>query len=531
MKQHHRLIVLVLFALSCGLVSCGGDDGTQTVTDVPQNDGTSTTEILETTNVDLPVFDAIDFKMEEAIDYVAQPGEFGYPCTENGECNSGYCVATPEGAQCSRECFEDCPGGWICVQAGSGPDIMYVCMPRYLNLCNPCLTNDDCAVQGEGSAFLDLCLNDDDSGKFCGADCSGDPESCPDGYECATITVPGGTFQQCRPTSGVCQCSNYAIQKELATECYLENDEGKCTGTRVCTAAGLTNCDADEPAVERCDDVDNDCDGVLDEGCDDDDDGFCDMAMVTIGQPAVCGNGGGDCNDGDSMVYPNANELCDKKDNDCDGVKDNGLCDDSDACTDDLCDPEEGCSHAFNEAECNDGDECTANDRCFQGTCSGSPKDCDDGNPCTDNLCNPLQPGGCYWPNNSSACNDDGNPCTIDVCGNGTCQHNLASGIPCNDGNPCTDGDTCQSGQCVQGPPKNCDDTDQCTADSCSPISGCVNQPLLGEPCVNEFLICEFAGYCGTNGCVPQPSCQCPNCTLCICCEIFQLCLDNLAGS
>ena len=111
------------------------------------------------------------------------------------------------------------------------------------------------------------------------------------------------------------------------------------------------------------------------------------------------------------------------------------------------------------------------------------------------------------------------------VCGAGACQCNLRpveDGTPCVvDPEACTEGDTCQSGQCVQGGPKNCDDGEQCTADSCDPAQGCVNSPMSGTPCVFEFLFCEQPGTCGTNGCVPNSmsGCTCAQpCTICLCC-------------
>lgn len=59
---------------------------------------------------------------------------------------------------------------------------------------------------------------------------------------------------------------------------------------------------------EVCDGKDNDGDGEIDEGFDQDEDGI-----------TTCE---GDCDDSDPLVYPGATEFCDGKDTDCDGVGD-----------------------------------------------------------------------------------------------------------------------------------------------------------------------------------------------------------------
>jgi|GEM_PF-1040585 len=84
---------------------------------------------------------------------------------------------------------------------------------------------------------------------------------------------------------------------------------GDCNDTNALVATGAT---------ERCDDVDNDCDLSVDEGCDDDDDGYCDATMVVVGKPAICPNVGKDCVDLVAAIHPGAAEVCDGVDNDCD---------------------------------------------------------------------------------------------------------------------------------------------------------------------------------------------------------------------
>jgi len=512
---------------------CGSGGSVNANPDLPAQD------LVDTAKADAPAevteeiapFDLGEIKVLDLAEIEPEPGEFGSLCTENTDCFSSFCVPTPTGNRCTKVCLDDCPAGWTCVKAASDPDVIYICVPRFANLCNPCDTNQQCTIEGTESANLDLCLSSGAGGSFCGVDCSADSTACPADYECKEITTPGGTFQQCMPVSGTCTCTPLAVQKESKTTCSIENEFGVCKGERVCRMEGLTDCDAATPAAERCDDVDNDCDGYTDEGCDDDKDGFCDKSMVTIGTPAVCGNGGGDCNDADDSVFPDKTEICDQKDNNCNGEIDEGLCDDGDPCTDNICDPAtSNCSFPYNEAPCSDSNECTVNDKCNNGTCAGAQKDCNDGNPCTDDLCNPLAQGGCYWPPNSNPCTDDGNPCTQDICENGTCQHKPATGIPCNDQNPCTDGDLCTSGQCIPGPPKVCKDDNECTKDECDPEQGCTFKVMQGMSCVYDVFdlgICKIPGTCGSSGCVPQANCNTctPPCSLCVCCAGMSLCL------
>ena len=97
-----------------------------------------------------------------------------------------------------------------------------------------------------------------------------------------------------------------------------------------------TDCDDNEAdvypgAIEYCDSVDNDCDTEVDEDdaadvitwySDSDEDGFgqSDVTIITCYKPDDFVDLGGDCDDGDSSVYPGAPEYCDGIDHDCDDL-------------------------------------------------------------------------------------------------------------------------------------------------------------------------------------------------------------------
>ncbi len=82
-----------------------------------------------------------------------------------------------------------------------------------------------------------------------------------------------------------------------------------------------------------------------------------------------------DCNDQNAAIHPDAVETCNNLDDNCDGVVDNGgasLCDDGNACTTDACAGVNGCTHAPTTGPCDDGNPCTIGDSCIDGYCAGA---------------------------------------------------------------------------------------------------------------------------------------------------------------
>jgi hypothetical protein len=500
----------------------------------------------------IPKLDVVDLQVADVLDIadtqplLCDPGEgcFLDKCSDNKVCQSGWCVQHLGEGVCSQACQEECPPGWTCSQvAGTDPDVVYICVSSYANLCRPCTINSDCSSIGGAN---DACIDYGHDGNFCGGLC-GDDESCPWGFSCKEVlTVEGSSLQQCVNDTGECPCTGSSVALGLTTPCATDNDVGSCPGKRTCTVEGLSTCDAPEPAVEECDGMDSDCDDEVDE------------------PDLVEGN------------YVN-------------------LCDDDNGCTEDKCMGEEGCvNEILDSGPCEDGDPCTVADHCLAGTCLGDPVECDDEDSCTDNVC--TETGGCEYPPATGPC-DDGNPCTLaDQCSEGECGGTPVNcdclkdadcgekedgnqcngtlvcdtgalpfkcivdletivacsdpdeedafclqsscdqgtgecsftpnheGFLCDNIDACTFNTKCVEGVCAGGSTVNCNDGNPCTDDSCDGAVGCVNAPNEapcsdGDACTTEdgcldgecaggpAPACDDDNVCTTDTCAPGVGC------------------------
>ena len=161
------------------------------------------------------------------------------------------------------------------------------------------------------------------------------PGFCEDGAEsdCTTTCETSG-LQICQADGSWGECVAVEVCDNVDNNCDDVVDEGlvqECfcgtvPGEQTCVAGEFGACSAGEPgSAEICDGLDNDCDSLVDEECDKDHDGFCDEGIEFSGNPDVCPKGAGDCNDNEKNINPDVAEKCNSKDDNCDGNIDEDL--------------------------------------------------------------------------------------------------------------------------------------------------------------------------------------------------------------
>ena len=260
------------------------------------------------------------------------PGAPGWPCAGPGECLSALCLPWPgiEGGTagvCAGPCDGVCPQGLWCLPLGGPEDL--VCQPMPVGLCAPCRQDADCPAPGAA------CL-EGVGGRFCGAPCgAGTP--CPGGFTCQTVPredLPAVLRSQCVPDAGGCRCG--ADLEGAVLPCQVAVPAGTCPGRVTCQGeGGWGACDARYPSAERCNGVDDDCNGRTDEGL-----WFRDFdgALRRLGQS--CGTGR--CEGGQVVCKPDGQPGCSTGGQaqaleDCGVFGGNGQDDDCNGETDETC--------------------------------------------------------------------------------------------------------------------------------------------------------------------------------------------------
>jgi len=169
-----------------------------------------------------------------------------------------------------------------------------------------------------------------------------------------------------------------------------------------------------------------------------------------------------------------------------------------DPCVDRKCDKGTGKCVVTNPegTPCDDGDLCTTDDYCSDGSClPGAPQVCPGAvGPCQESYCNPST-GACDFKNQPG---------------------------PCDDVDACTTGEKCVEGVCGGGKPAGCNDDNLCTKDSCDPATGCKHVKLNDTPdapkLCNDKDPCTAPDKCHDGVCIGDPKCDDDNvCTEDIC--------------
>ena len=193
-------------------------------------------------------------------------------------------------------------------------------------------------------------------------------------------------------------------------------------------------------------------------------------------------------------------------------------CDDDNACTIDNCDLQLGiCVHdplcPPNGSACNPAPHC-ARSRFppFEVLCVGTlPPNCDDSNACTIDMC--AEPDGCeHVPVD---CND-GNPCTTDGCDPASgCTHTRIPNCCATAADCLVDkchARVCQAQVCTGDPlPISCDDADPSTIDACDPAVGCTHTPPVSTTTSTTLVgggTCRVDGDCAA----PDDACAVAAC-------------------
>ena len=222
--------------------------------------------------------DAVD-ATDADVDTGPEEGAFGWPCGDDDECDSGYCIqpAAGEGRICTEPCLGECPyEGFACLPVENlDGDQVFLCLPDVEPTCRPCETAADC---GSLAASCVTLLD----GQWCALPC-GEGDTCPDGMFCSGEATDDGLSDVCIPATETC------------TDCYDPDDDGRGIGTD-CPFEGV-DCAPMDPsvytgAIEQCDGLDNDCDDAIDEDYDLTNDldhcGACGVVCEGAGSTQAC---------------------------------------------------------------------------------------------------------------------------------------------------------------------------------------------------------------------------------------------------
>ena len=338
----------ILCVLGLSLVACP-DPVTPDETErdmAPVEDAMNFTSDLEPIEEDMMVADMMPIEadmMESEEDLSCNS------CQEDSDCGSGYlCVAFDEDGfdkRCFRPCEDEaeddrCGDGFSCLTLS---DELEICIAEESGSCELCYDPDGDGY-GPGGFCPDGDIDCDSTNRRINPgrsdDCDGvdnncngetdeefEPTDCSVGSCQAQSSCENGEEVECVPPTVLaddlsCDGQDDDCDGQLDEDFVFSTcGEGVCASRTYCFEGAETTCEPLEPSTTDdsvCDNVDDDCDGRVDEN-------FIDSCgNGTCVRDAVCSAGVISCDPG----TPDVNEidnLCDNIDQDCDGNVDEGF--------------------------------------------------------------------------------------------------------------------------------------------------------------------------------------------------------------
>ncbi|MGE3636278.1 MAG: hypothetical protein AB7P00_40625, partial [Sandaracinaceae bacterium] len=221
--------------------------------------------------LDVDLFVDEDFRDEQGrYVHADHCGGCNMPCMPRGAAIEVTCGLVEETPTCvATRC-----------EAGFAPSRTGRCVPIYDRLCLPCADDGDCGDLDQAScAFVA-------GERRCSISCE---LGCPVGYRCDDAS------QVCVPLGGSCSCGE---DDNFTLACALIDPMGeRCAGSAICMGGFVTECEAPD---EVCDEVDNDCNGTID-------DGFRDARGAYSLDIHNCGECGVDCT---TSTVPEGDLVC-----------------------------------------------------------------------------------------------------------------------------------------------------------------------------------------------------------------------------